>query len=126
MRRAVELSGDEQRRAVKWALTSQSEPRIRAMLSLASTEAAIVLPADAFDADDYLLGVGNGRLDLRTGALRPANPADLISRGTSVPYEPEAKCPRWHRFLEEVFDGDEELIDFMRRLVGYALTGDTR
>lgn len=41
-------------------------------------------------------------------------------------FDPGAGCPRWQRFLREVFGDDEELIGFVRRLVGYSLTGDTR
>lgn len=127
MRRAIDLpAGDEQRQALKWALASQSESRIRATLSLAATEPEIVLGAEEMDADPWLLGCGNGTLDLRTGELREAKPGDLISIGTDVPFDPDAGCPRWLRFLEEVFRGDEELIGFFRRFSGYSLTGDTR
>lgn len=126
LRRAAELDGDEQKRAAKRALTSQSEPRIRAMLNLASTEPAIVLAAEELDADPYLFGCGNGTLDLRSGELCEAHPRELISAGTDVPYDPALGCPRWLRFLEEVFRGDDELIGFVRRFCGYALTGDTR
>jgi putative DNA primase/helicase len=37
-----------------------------------------------------------------------------------------ASCPRWERFLEEIFAGDDELTEYVQRLVGYCLTGDTR
>ena len=41
-------------------------------------------------------------------------------------YDPDATSPRWDRFLEEIFDGDQELMAFMRRMAGCTLTGDTR
>jgi putative DNA primase/helicase len=126
LRRAASLDGDEQKRAVKWALASQSEVRVRAMLTLASTESAVVLAADQLDADPWLLGCANGTLDLRTGELRDADPADLIAGGTDIEYDPDASCARWLRFLDEVFAGDADLIGFVRRLCGYSLTGDTR
>jgi putative DNA primase/helicase len=44
---------------------------------------------------------------------------------TNVKFDPLAECPRWERFLSEVFAGDQELIDFIHRAVGYSLTGDT-
>lgn len=41
-----------------------------------------------------------------------------------VPYNPDAICPRWLRFNKEVFGGDEALIEFIQRAVGYSLTGN--
>jgi putative DNA primase/helicase len=73
-----------------------------------------------------LLTVANGTIDLRTGRLRQHEPADLITRASPVTYDADARCPRWERFLLEVFEGDLELIFFVRSLVGYCLTGDTR
>lgn len=37
----------------------------------------------------------------------------------------ETKCPTFLRFLAEVFGGDEELIHFVHKAIGYSLTGDT-
>lgn len=117
---------DERKRAVQWALSSQSEPRLRAMLTLAATEPEIALAADQLDRGLWLLSCKNGTLDLRSGELRPHDPADLITLGTEIAYQPEATCPRWHMFLAEIFTGDTELISFVQRFVGYCLTGDTR
>ena len=35
-------------------------------------------------------------------------------------------CPRFERFLSEVFNGDRALVDYLHRVIGYSLTGDTR
>ncbi|MCL4290690.1 MAG: hypothetical protein KJ051_10510, partial [Thermoleophilia bacterium] len=43
----------------------------------------------------WILSCQNGTLDLRTGKLRPHDPAELISLGSQIPYEPSATCPRW-------------------------------
>ena len=40
--------------------------------------------------------------------------------------EAGAKCPRWLRFLDEIFDGDNQVIEFVWRAVGYTLTGSTQ
>jgi len=37
-----------------------------------------------------------------------------------------ARCPRWHRFLDEITAGDVELQAFLGRIAGYVLTGSTR
>jgi putative DNA primase/helicase len=124
---AAEIEGDEERKAaVRWALGSQSESRIRACLTLAATELEIALAADQLDRDPWLLCCANGTVDLRSGELREHDPSNLITLATDVAYTTEADCPRWQRFLSEVFGGDIELIDFMQRFIGYALTGDTR
>jgi putative DNA primase/helicase len=117
---------DKRKRAVRWALTSQSGRGLRAMLTVAATEAALALEADALDRDPWLLTCANGTIDLRTGDLRPHDPADLITMATDVAYDAGAECPRWRAFMQEVFAGDAELIEFMRRFIGYCLTGDTR
>jgi putative DNA primase/helicase len=117
---------DQRSRAAKWAAISQSEPRLRAMLSLARWEPDVVVSAAHLDAHPLLLACANGTIDLTTGALCPSRPADLITRGTNVAYDPDATCPRWERFLMEVFAGDLELVAFVQRLIGYCCTGDTR
>ena len=38
---------------------------------------------------------------------------------------PKGDCPRFKRFLKTIFDGDVEMISYMQRVIGYALTGDT-
>jgi putative DNA primase/helicase len=58
--------------------------------------------------------------------LMQPDPADLISLGTDVNYNPDAPRERFESFLREVFDDDEELISFVKRAKGSCITGDTR
>ena len=78
-----------------------------------------------FDRDPWLLATPGGTVDLRTGTLRPANPADMLTRCTSVAPAERADCPRWLRFLHDATRGDAELIVYLQRFAGYALTGVT-
>jgi putative DNA primase/helicase len=125
-REAARLEGEEREKAVRWALQSQSERGLRAMLSVAATEQVIALRADQLDRNPWLISCTNGTLDLRTSELRPHRAADLITLRTDVSFERGAACPRWRAFLRQVFEGDEELIAFVQRFVGYCLTGDIR
>jgi putative DNA primase/helicase len=79
-----------------------------------------------WEPDPSLLGVLNGVVDLKTGELLPGTPEQMIYLHTRVPYNPDAKAPRWERFLQEVFAGDESLIDFVHRALGLSLTGLTK
>jgi putative DNA primase/helicase len=121
---ARDCPGEEARKALAaWAAKSESEPRLRAMVELAKTEPGIPARPEDFDADPSLFSVRNGTLDLRTGTLRPHDPADLITCQAPVAYDPGATCPRWHAFLDRIFGEDRELIGFLQRAVGYSLTG---
>jgi putative DNA primase/helicase len=105
-----------------WKISS-SAPRIAGMIRLARTEPGVPIRADQLDRDRWTLNVANGTLDLRTGRLRPPDRNDLHTKLTPVHFDPSAGCPTWLRFLNDVFDGDGDLIDFIQRSLGYALTG---
>lgn len=124
LRRAAEARESE--KAAKWAIASQTKSRLEAAVALACSEERIVLRREQLDAEPWLLSCGNGTLDLRTGELRAPDPGDLISLGTDVPFEPDQTPERWLRFLDEVFPDDPETVGYVRRLVGYAMTGVVR
>lgn len=108
----------------QWAVSSESRMRLDAALNLAKNEHPIADAGDRWDADPWLLGVRNSVVDLRTGELRAGRPEDRITQHVEPAYDPSAGCPRWQSFLQEIFGGDAELVDFIWRAVGYSLTGD--
>lgn len=125
LRMGAELiaSGDDgARRLALKALTNRA---IEDVIKVLPSVPRVAATAADFDADADLLSVANGTLDLRTGTLRPHSPADMITRRLDVAYRPEAEAPRWERFLQEVFPRHPELPAYMRRLVGYGITGAT-
>lgn len=115
----------ERRGIAKWALSTESAQRIRAMLALAESETGIRARAGDFDRDPWRLNVLNGTLDLRTGKLRPHMRQDNITKLAAVEHDPHATCPLWLKFLAETTDGDQNMIAYLQRMVGLALTGDT-
>lgn len=126
-KKAADLLDDKARQAaISWALSSESKHRLGAMASLAQSLRPISNRGDQWDDNHWLLGCTNGVVDLRTGELRQAVPGDNITMTTNMAFDAEAQAPRWEQFLLEVFEGDTELVDFIRRSVGYSLTGDTR
>jgi len=115
-------AGDE----AKWAIGSRSARRVRDCLTIAGSIHPFTSTPQQYDSDPWALNVANGTLDLRTGDLRDHDPATMHSKIAPVEYAAGAECPRWTRFLDEIFDGNADLSDFLRRAIGYSLTGDTR
>lgn len=110
----------------RFAIASENRQRIEAMLIAARSEPPIADAGDQWNAAPRLLGVANGVVNLRTGALRQGEPGDRITFHSAIAFDPDAGCPRWDQFLDEIFDGDRALVGFIARAVGYSLTGDTR
>lgn len=110
---------------IRHAKHSQSKRSIDNMIALARSESGICIPLTAFDADPLLLNVANGTLDLRTGELRPHRRENLITKIVPIAYDANAEAELWDGFLRRITERNEELYRYLRRLVGYLLTGST-
>ena len=89
--------------------------------------APVVDPAMAcreqdFDHIPHLLPVGNGVIDLNTGALTKGRPEDKLTRALDIDYDPHADYGPWVEFIAEITD-DPEIAAFVKRSLGYASTG---
>lgn len=119
------IEDDERRKqTVKWAAKSEQRQRLEAMISLLRSEPDIAVQSGRLDQHPMLLPCLNGTLDLATGELLPPNPAHLLTKCLPWRYDPEAICPTWEQFLHRIMDGNLDLIAFIQRLIGHALTGD--
>jgi putative DNA primase/helicase len=111
-------------KAFRGCSKNESRSKINAGLYLAAAHAPISIHCeiDGWNQNDWLLAVGNGVVDLRTGQLRQGNQQDCITLHTEVTY-PTAQCPTWEKFIREIFSEDDELIHYIHKAVGYSLTG---
>jgi P4 family phage/plasmid primase-like protien len=107
----------------KWAEESEGQARLNAMSGLA--EAFMPVEVHRFDQDLLLFNVNNGTIDLKTGELYPHRREDYLTKISEVNYDPTSECPLWLSFLQDVTAGDEELIRYLQRAVGYSITGLT-
>lgn len=121
---AVEPTHPDTIKAMKDAKKLQSEKSLMAMLNLAKSESGMGIGSmSMLDADPWLLNVGNGVVDLRTGKLLAHSPDFLMVRQCNANYAPGADCPKWKQFLDDIFESDLELIGFVQRALGYSLSG---
>lgn len=95
---------------------------LRGILDIARVLPPLAIAAEELDADPFLLNVRNGTLDLRSGMLRPHNPADHLTKLAGSAYHVDTSGPSFEKFLTEVLP-DAEVRDFVQRLAGYALVG---
>lgn len=115
----------------KWAIESGKQQRLSAMTStVTALKETFISGAEAdatFDTQKFLLNVAGGTLNLETGEVHPFSPADHITvPPMSTAYDPDAKAPMWEKFIDDVFQSDQELIEYVQRAIGYSLTSDTR
>lgn len=94
------------------------------MLKEAEHNAAILL--EDFDNKKHLFNCESGTVNLHTGEIREHIKEDFLTKCNSIEYSKEAQCPRWKKFLSEIFSDNKELIDYIQKAVGYSLTGSTK
>ena len=83
------------------------------------------IPMSAFDSNKFLFNLENGTLDLNTLTFRDHDPKDFITKISHIDYDPEATCPRWIRFVDEVMEGKTAVARYLQKAIGYSLSGDT-
>lgn len=122
---AQELPDDRRTALIRHSLKSESKGALEAMISLAEAIPGVPVSQSHLDTNHDYLNAVNGTINLKTGLLRPHDPNDYITRRVSVEYNQFAKCPTWEKFINRIFDGNEETIKYVQKAVGYSLTGST-
>jgi putative DNA primase/helicase len=122
----AEVDDDKRRqKLLRHVLDSERTPRLRAALETARSEEGVPVVPEALDRNPMLLNVLNGTIHLEVCDLLDHDRAQLITKLAPVRFDHEARAPRWQKFLEQVLP-DPTVVAFLRRMVGYSLTGSTR
>lgn len=79
-------------------------------------------PPENAPAGNDLILFRDGILDFATGDLLPHDGRYFATGLPTFSYEPDADCPRWDRFLNEVLD--PSFHDTLHEFAGYAMTAD--
>ena len=90
--------------------------------ALISKDDNFTIEPGAFDANRNLLGTPRGTVDLTIPDFIATDPCHYISKQT-ICAPAKGEPVRWLQFLDEIFAGDQGVIDFIQILCGYALTG---
>lgn len=79
-----------------------------------------------FDKDPYLICAPNMVYNLKTGEKLPHDREYLISQTLSCDIDLDHEPHRYLEFLDQIFEGDQEMINYCRKVWAYCLSGSTR
>lgn len=112
---------DRKKQLISHAKNLESRAKTESVLALSRAREPIpIRNVDELDHNPYAFNCSNGIME--KGNLRPHDFSELMTKISPVSYDPRADSPTWYRFLDQVV-GDQELIDYLARCVGYSMTG---
>lgn len=71
---------------------------------------------------DNIINFRNGVLNLDDLTLHEHSPKYLCSYMLETEYNPDAECPRWNEFLDEIFMGDETRVKLLQEVFGACIS----
>lgn len=96
------------------------------MLKMLKRTTAYNMRRSDFDQSPKYLGVQNGVVNLETMTLEPNTPDKRVLFRAATEFDPSATCPLWDRSFALWFKQNPELIPYLYKVFGQALTGELR
>ena len=110
----------------QFALSCENYPKAQSALKSAMmNEDIVTIPTD-YDKHKNIACAGEYTLDLEQCIARQSERKDMLTLKMGATFDKDADCPRWKRFISEVFPNDDELQRYIQRVAGYCLTGETK
>jgi putative DNA primase/helicase len=126
-RREANLIDDDKkhREAMGHVKHTEAAQGIRGLVEIAQAHEAIVTRPAQWDADLWAFNTPSVTYDLKRQTAHRPRREEYITRIGNVDASSADDCPIWKAFLDTIFAGDDELIGYIRRAMGYCLTGST-
>lgn len=106
-----------------WYLKSQSHASIQGSRKLCREQPHISDSYSKFDTKGHFFGVKNGIVNLKDGSIVTHNPKYLVTKSSTVEYNPTVDCPNWLEQLDTYMMGDKDKIRFLQVLLGSGMVG---
>jgi P4 family phage/plasmid primase-like protien len=110
-------------RALFYSQIAKGTGHIKGVIEGASLMPGVPVSETDFDKEEDVINCLNGVVDLRTGRVYPHARERMMTKLVEYPYEPGSVPTMFLTFLNEIMQGDKELVDFLQVYFGYALTG---
>lgn len=101
------------------------EPNISKIGNLRDAIGSAVLARPWDSENEKCVATTNGVLNLANRTLQPHTPQRFNLASLPFAYDPDATCPTWRTFLDQVLPGDEEAQQFLAEWFGYVVSGRT-
>lgn len=115
--------GEKQDRIAKAIASAKT---VAGVERLAQSDRRLAAVVDQFDRDIFLFNTPGGVVDLRTGLVTAHNPSLYLTKIAGVAPDFEMPTPVWQAFLHRIMAGHDDVIAYLQRVCGYALTGSTQ
>ena len=76
------------------------------------------------DSNRHLLSCANGVVELSTGIIRDRRRDDYFTYEIPTEFYDDADCKEINSWISELMLGDDEMVRYMQKLMGYAITGE--
>lgn len=112
----------------EWGRALENDAMVQRLIRTAEKDLDLRVAITDFDDNDWLAGTPTVTLNLAAGRIgwKEPDPSLMISKRLGTSYDPDATCPAWDAFVHDVMSGDEEMVRYLQRAVGYSLTGSTQ
>jgi len=118
---------ESQQEKLKWAYHTASSKAKESMIKETQHLEDIPILPDEMDSYKDFINSQSGIINLRNRELIPHESSFNMSRISYSEYnQSQAKPTLWLSFLNDVLQGDQDLIRYVQKAVGYSLTGSVR
>lgn len=115
---------DEDKAMNEWyKFQKDSRSHIAKMHMIDEFKKYVIVKHGEFDKEDMLLNTESGYVDLSSGELHDHDIDKKFSHQTVAEYSDNVDAPLWEKFLNQIFNNDEELIHYVQKAIGYSFTG---
>lgn len=98
--------------------------RNNAVTMARSCPSSLAVSANYLDLKPTLLACANAVIDLETGRAKDARRDYYLTMASPVEWRGiDAPAPAFDKFIHEIYNGDEELVEYIQRMFGYAASG---
>lgn len=94
-------------------------------LDWASTKPKFAIKPDELDTDLDLFNTQSGIIDLKTNKVMPHDQRYRMTKLSPVNHVKKSKCHNWEQFIDKIFFGNSNIINYVQEAIGYSLTGYT-